>query len=87
MQVTDDPSLDSSSLSLFLQFILTPGIRTIGGVLIDTAQRLIQLFEFQDNEHYSNLESLLLQLSPRPSSSSASLFSLILSLPQLVLKP
>ena len=57
--------------------------RYVGGAFINMNERSLMITEFLDNEHFSGLESLIIQLN---NSSSDSKFKVLVNLPTDLLK-
>lgn len=63
---------------LALNFRLSTSDRLVGASFINVNDRVILITEFQDNEHFSGLESLVIQLN---NSSPDSRFRVLVNMP------
>ena len=52
-----EANLDQNQVYLSVHFTYNKGIREIGAAIISMNERLFQVAQFQDNEHFSNFES------------------------------
>lgn len=68
---------------LAINFRITQNDRYVGGAFINMNERSLMITEFLDNEHFSGLESLIIQLN---NSSSDSKFKVLVNLPTDLLK-
>jgi len=68
---------------LAINFRITQNDRYVGGAFINMNERSILITEFLDNEHFSGLESLIIQLN---NSSADSKFKVLVNLPTDLLK-
>ena len=76
MEAKDEPELidEQNQIYMCVQFIYNKNMREIGAAIINLNERKFLLSEFQDNEHFSNFESLLLQINPQNSYAKFMLF-------------
>jgi DNA mismatch repair protein MSH2 len=56
----DEKELENNETLLVITFKVTQAERLIGAAFINLHERLLMITEFQDNEHYSGLESLVI---------------------------
>ncbi len=68
---------------LALNFRITQSERLVGGAFINQNERTFLVTEFMDNEHFSGLESLIIQLN---NSSADSRFKILVNMPSDILK-
>ena len=65
----EEPELNDQSeqnhIYMCVQFLYNNNIREIGAAIVNLNERKLLLSEFQDNEHFSNFESLILQANPQ----------------------
>lgn len=59
----ESSSLAKNQVIVYLIVEYTP-LRVISAAIFDDRKRLFQFTSFNDNEHYTNLESLLIQTNP-----------------------
>lgn len=64
MDVEENENFNQSLLTLYVIVEYNPQ-RYISAAVFDQRRRLFLLTSFPDNEHYTNLESLLIQLNSR----------------------
>jgi len=57
----EDKELDSNETLLVITFKVTQAERLVGAAFINLHERLLMITEFADNEHFSGLESLVIQ--------------------------
>lgn len=74
---------DINETLLALNFKISQSDRLIGGAFINMNERTIMITEFLDNEHFSGLESLIIQVN---NSSSDSKFRILINMPTDILK-
>ncbi len=68
---------------LAINFRITQNDRFVGGAFINLNERTLLITEFLDNEHFSGLESLIIQLN---NSSADSKFKVLVNMPADLLK-
>jgi len=68
---------------LTINFRITQNDRFVGGAFVNLNERTLLITEFLDNEHFSGLESLIIQLN---NSSADSKFKVLVNMPADLLK-
>jgi hypothetical protein len=68
---------------LSINFRINQNDRYVGGAFVNLNERTLLITEFLDNEHFSGLESLIIQLN---NSSSDSKFKVLVNMPTDLLK-
>ena len=61
MTITGDKESETNHTLLAVSFKVTQSERMIGAAFINLHERKILITEFSDNEHFSGLESLIIQ--------------------------
>ena len=82
-QYTREEAGEINQTLLAINFRITQNDRYVGGAFINMNERSLMITEFLDNEHFSGLESLIIQLN---NSSSDSKFKVLVNLPTDLLK-
>ena len=71
---------EKNQIILSAFFYYHQGVREVGAAFMNLNDRKFFLSEFQDNEHFSNFESLIIQSNPQ---NSYTRFTLLINYPQL----
>lgn len=64
MEVENNEVGDNNVIYCCVTFHYSKNEREIAAAIINLDERKIMLSEFRDNEHFSNFESLLVQMNP-----------------------
>ena len=79
----EDKDLDNNETLLVVTFKLSQTERMVGAAFINLHERLLMITEFADNEHFSGLESLVIQQN---NSAADSKFKVLINLPNDMIK-
>ena len=79
-EVDANDQSEQNYIYLCVQFNYNKNVREIGAAIVNLNERKLLLTEFQDNEHFSNFESLILQMNPQ---NSYTKFTLLINYPAL----
>lgn len=74
----EDKELEQNETFLAITFKVTQTERLVGAAFINLHERLLMITEFADNEHFSGLESLVIQQN---NSAADSKFKVLINLP------
>jgi hypothetical protein len=83
LDTTDGKELETNLTMLSVCFKITPTERLVGASFINLHERSFLISEFVDNEHFSGLESLIIQLN---NSAADSKFKVIVCLPNEIMR-
>lgn len=72
--------LEQNFIYMCVQFNYNKNLREVGAAIVNLNERKFLLSEFQDNEHFSNFESLILQMNPQ---NNYTKFTVLISYPTL----
>ena len=83
MKEENNKDVENNETLLVVTFKVTQTDRMVGTAFINLHERLLMISEFSDNEHFSGLESLIIQQN---NSAADSKFKVLINLPNDMIK-